>query len=199
MLKITFLFCLTAIRVFGDENYQNHASERIRQWLDSDDTGKANFVSIELERCPCWERLWGDEVEIAAGIVKICEQFSAFDNKAIELGVRQYWEKYCGSSTEDQVLNSAKVYLFLRVIFDVPETFPMKDMTRKEQSVLGEFWFQSLPGRVALLWPLKKDSTGKIVLSTSQSPSIGSHGPYEGLEDYKFLSKHFPRRVVSKK
>jgi hypothetical protein len=164
--------------------------------MQLDDNGKARIICEELNRSPNWQYLWGDEKEIAAGIVKIYGQFSIFDDRAIDLGVRKYWEEYCGNCTLRERGSSAKLFLFLRIIYDVPETFPVEGMTENEQNALGEFGFASVPGYLALLRPLKKDINGRIVLCVPKDHSSG-HGQYNGLEDYGFLLKHFPRRRIN--
>ena len=175
LIKNALVFGLLSVNGSANPNYFNDATERMREWQLLDESGKANIVSNELLRSPCWESLYGDESEIASGVVKIYQQLSVIDDQAIEKGVRRFWTKYCGRANQTQILNSSKVYVFLRVLYDVPATFPKKAMTEREEYSLGEFAFESSPGQMALLWPLKREANGRLVLMTTQSPILGPH------------------------
>ena len=194
-LVIYFSVCSAAVAQRGTSEL------RLQEWRTLTDVQAAEIVSSELSRCPCWDQFDADEVEIRAGIVKICSRLSIFSDTALKDGVRLYWEQFCVNSCETRYRNAAKVYLLPRVIFDVPERVAATDIPDTELVALGQYVVKVEHHEINMLWPLEKSADGSPILKGWEDAFAPSHAPYNGISDFNFIISHFSRRAetVSKK
>jgi hypothetical protein len=97
-------------------------------------------------------------------------------------------------AAEPDSFTSGKLFVFLRVLFDVPQAY-----SRPDAAVFAA-WIatgSSFPGGntpVNYLWPLEYQE-GRIVLNVRGSEIIRYYGsPYQGLAEYDYFSSRFKLR-----
>ena len=100
---------------------------------------------------------------------------------------------YARAHTDDLPISS-KLYLLLRLIFDVPEEY-----SRNNAKFFGGWrgWLEERTlaegGTANLLWPLGYQSQRLVLKGTL----AGYYGlPYNGLGEYDYFASHFPLRSV---
>jgi hypothetical protein len=175
-------WCLASGQI-GPESDWNHLSS----------AQKGKFIVGELDRCPSWLCAESYEVEYRAAIVRICRRLSSIDTTDLRKGVREYWQEYCTSKYHpeskfaESTWNAAKVYVLIRVLFDVPDSVPWE-----EAMSTGQFNPPNRGQGVDMLWPLKKTAQGDLILvGSANGPYSGPK--YDGLKDFEYVAKHFPR------
>jgi hypothetical protein len=159
---------------------------------------QVRFVVNELRRCPSWLDFSPGETQIRCGIVRICHGLEPLDTATLNEGVAEYWSEYCaigGQINDPEILteNAAKVFLLVRVVFDVPERYPVSaDMSVGPFMATAENLANI--GQISLLWPLVKGPEGDLVIAGSNELGTYSGSPYDGVKDFAFMAKHFSRR-----
>jgi len=169
--------------------------------LTGDEEQAAQIVN-ELVQCPSWLLLDAQDLRGRAQIVQIYERLNRFDTTLLRKGIAEYWNRYCGRHAlhlhpcVDSYVNQSKVFPLIRVLFLVPDRYPFDD-----EMSWGGFFPDDYPedGKGVLLsWPIENGPNGVPLLVGTQSTG-GFVGPgYDGLRDFDFIAKHFPRRTLSK-
>lgn len=142
----------------------------------------------KLKLCPCWLEVPYNDTKRREQITKIYLDLSRHKTENLRNGIELYLEKY-NRIDNNSFLAGAKVFAFLRVIFDLPEHYKV----RPEQIIHLMGNPMNEDGTVDLMWPYSKNDQGDILL-TGESPPFFSGPPYNGLADFDGLASEFGRR-----
>jgi len=106
--------------------------------------------------------------------------------------LREAFAEYLSEST-DQMAHEQQLFLANRYLFNVPEWV-------NEERSLGFGGWLGIPRedkRVNLLWPLHRDSSGRLQLL---GRSIGYLGPpFLAIDEFDYLEKEYGRRPLNDK
>lgn len=146
----------------------------------------ARLVWQELRRCPCWLDFREDETEFRTGITRLYRSLSPHGTGTIREGIRYYLSEFQGDRPEEFSAR-AKVFAFLRVVFDVPEGY------LQGARAFGSWGAPWRDGQINLLWPYSLDSGGGLSL-TGVFPGEYAGPPYDALGEFDSFVLHYPRR-----
>ncbi len=144
------------------------------------------LVWQELRRCPCWLDFREDETEFRTGITRLYQSLSPHGTGTIREGIRTYLSEFQGEPPET-FFARAKVFAFLRVIFDVPDGYIRGAVP------FGSWGAPLKDGAVNLLWPFSLDPKGNPSL-TGVFPGECFGPPYDALGEFDSFVLYYPRR-----
>jgi hypothetical protein len=150
-----------------------------------DETG-VRLICYNLNRCPCWRDIKESEREFRAGITKLYSGLACYNTETIRSGIQCFIER--NRSVDDEFVSGAKVFAFLRVVFDLPDNYV------KDAKYTGSWGSPSKDGGVNLLWPYAKDTDGNLILVGTAWDYAGP--PYQPLMEFDYLQKKYERRKV---
>jgi hypothetical protein len=138
-----------------------------------------------------WNITEADKSRLLEYYREMCDVDPVVLRKAVEL----YCKSECGKQLDDtaQLKNKWKVFLLIRVLFDVTAV-------TKPNTVDYYAWAFCVPkdkdGNVNLLWPLYKDSNGALGFVSSERLAGGAYfgEPYDPLREFESISRVFQRR-----
>jgi hypothetical protein len=145
-----------------------------------------------MEKVPAWTTVASYELDTYP--LDEMKQIARFLLEQPERDRRRMIAAYCAYAephTDDLALLS-KVYLLLRLLFDVPEE---SDVVAIFGAWMGENGPYPYNGSetVNLLWPLGYQDQ-RLVLKSGFEMYLG--GPYNGLAEYDYFASHFPWRTT---
>lgn len=146
-------------------------------------------VPYLIQSIPSW--LGGYDKSKTADLIQIGAKLSVLTDHEIRDGIQEFSSVYSGAN--DYLWQISKVYLLLRVLFDVPANIPIN-----QAKVFGGWGHPSAGtgNTFNLLWPLEMsmDSTLNVVGGFS-----GYYGaPYDAVGEYDYFSEGFGRREIIK-
>jgi hypothetical protein len=147
------------------------------------------FIARTLEECPSWESLGVFDIQEQDKITQTYLMLAQYDTSTLRAGIASYLKRYASPPRAEYFAASEKVFVFLRVLFDVPPRFFSQE---------HPFPF-SLHGNpyhadgVDLLWPFSLDRHGKLQL-TGIALSGSSGPPYDALADFDAMAARLKRR-----
>ena len=153
-------------------------------------------VRYYLARCPSWEFLESDDVDLRRGITHLYLKISRFDTESVREGVRLYLDSY-SSDLLASLDASGKLYAFYRVFFRVPNGFYAVSLEQKSQMPeIQSFWGSPHRGsrEVDLLWPYSITKDGILELRNVWSVQDRTGPGYSPLSDFDVLLQKFGRR-----
>jgi len=167
-----------------DGKNENNASLKV-------DASGAQIVYSELQRCPSWQEIRGDEVEFRQGITRLYLGLGHYNTETIKKGIQDYIASNKPLSPE--AFNAeAKIFAFLRVIFDVPAGY----IKIKGDEHYGSWGSPVKDGEVNLLWPYSKDNAGNLTLTGIASDYYGP--PYDPIAEFEEFRVKYSRRSEEK-
>jgi hypothetical protein len=149
----------------------------------------SNFLVRELQRCPLWTRVPESDIKRRREITRIYLRLAQYNTETLRAGIASYLNSYAAPLSYEYYEASDKVFVFLRVVFDVPRRF---DAT-KERLPFGLQGNPVYPDGVDLLWPFSIDTNGDLQLT---GVDLGVHsGPsYDALADFDHMASRLRRR-----
>jgi len=133
---------------------------------------------------------WTHAGDLSAGqwerYLDVAREVQRADPSEVERAIAEFLRERSGfGAAEDET----RIFLLLRVVFDLPESVPA------EQRHAFAGWVNWPPpgpdGKITLSWPITW-RTGRPVIV---APYEGSEGEsYAGVEEYRYLLAHFPFR-----
>jgi hypothetical protein len=179
-------------------NSQNHRSLimgfLILALLLSSMVGEVSISVLSLyskmERIQAWD---GHQVDL-----------DALNSTAYQLSLQPDWSRRATIATYqiyscDRVDASYKLFLLMRLLFDVPEEYEGSD-ARGFDIFFGEERARSISGSHNFLWPLGYDESGQLILKYNVwgYMCLGLCSCYyKGLEEYDYFAARFPLRGMS--
>ena len=157
----------------------------------------ARTIVSELSQCPAWILVDGGDIKTRAEIVNVCQHLSRVDTQTLRAGVEMFCNKYCSyesppRDTSNMWCDEAKVFVLVRVAFDIAERYPYDSSMS-----LGQFFSPRSDNDkyIYLLWPLEKTKDGNLLLTGVFIPRTMAGDVYQGMKDFDFMAKHFKRRA----
>jgi hypothetical protein len=176
----------------------SHAEGQTNSLQGLSPQAQTDFVVNELRRCPSWILFGKDEKDSRNGILQICEGLNQLNTESLNQGIEKYWSLACtlGAENHDPELlkeNWAKIFLLIRVLFEVPTRVPYNSEMSLGPFYDREYDRDSRRG-YRLIWPLENGPDGTLLLTGVADSGVGFGPPYEGLRDLKFIETRFQRR-----
>jgi hypothetical protein len=141
----------------------------------------------QIELCPPWSKVRSDQSAQQENIFACLENIAALDTTIIRKGMEQFVLKMKNEGKWD-VSNMSKLFVMNRYLFDVPAELPLK------QAKFFGGW-RGVPRddrAVNMLWPLEKNSDGRIIMAGDFAGYVGE--AFDPIREFDYFDDHFGRR-----
>lgn len=155
---------------------------------------KVHYIVEQLKQSPSWMDVIRKDGDYALRdkITRIDFLVASFDTETIRKAIRLYMN---GLHASDYLEGAAKIFVLLRVVFDVPGSVNAKDAKYfGGWANPSDYPDPRVTGRADLLWPFRVGKEGQLVLYGTAAMYNG--GPYEPLQEFDFFNKQFGRRMI---
>ena len=153
----------------------------------------ARFIAAELEECPLWTEVAGDDVKRREQITQVYTRIAKYPAETIRAGVALFLQRY--PALNFKYLDAGqKIFALVRVIFIVPQRF--NTATQALPYMLSGNPMHS--DGVDLAWPYSTSTTGQLVLSGVDT-GIHNGPPYDPLFDFDQMASRLERRFPSER
>lgn len=147
----------------------------------------ATIVHI-LSAGPNWTDLDNNNAALRAKVAERYSFIATFNTEEIKMAVDEYVKQYT-TATGEYYTSRANVYALLRYVFNIPNNYIVneKGFVLMENPMHGD--------TVDLLWPVKKESNGRLVLAGTWSGFVVGLD-YKWASDFEMLNRCFGRRHI---
>jgi hypothetical protein len=121
---------------------------------------------------------------------KVARAVQQTDPRVVEGALQSFMESE-GDSPVTDYTDESKLFLLMRVLFDLPESAPVEERHQRKGWI--NWPLPDANGKVSLAWPISW-AHGKPELVASYEGSEGP--PYPAVADYRYLKSHYPFRTL---